>query len=601
MIDKQKFLDDLHEIARQNGGCCLSNEYINSSRKLLFKCKHGHQFESCRDYLKAGNWCPFCAGRGRSVQDLKELANKFGGQCLSEHFLGMDKKHLWKCAKGHQWEAMPSNIIKTSGTWCPICGRKKSDKNRRRHTIEDMYNLASVSGGVCLSTKFESVIKKLTWQCSEGHIWEADPHHVKNGTWCPVCSQKIRAEQHKTHTIEEMQIFATNKGGQCLSIIFANVKDNLLWACAEGHQWMANADNIINGGKWCPVCAGNQLKTIEDMQNIALKRGGKCLSTIYQGANKKLQWECQEGHQWETIPAVIFRGGWCPTCSAGLGERICREFFEQLLGESFKKARPNWLRTSRGHQMELDGYSQVLKIAFEHQGMQHYKSIKHFDSSKSNLFKIQENDRRKRGLCNANGITLIEVPSILEILGIDNVKTFISGELSKNNILVPPEFGNKEIDLNSVYCPNKLSKLQDIALEHGGILISKKYLGIFEHLEWECTEGHRFKAAPNNVKNSGSWCPKCIGRGRNIQDMCSIAVDRGGKCLSKEYVNSITPLLWQCQEGHQWNARPNNVLFGTWCPVCAKKNRWIKRRNSSVEDLEASNEISSRLPPSPLT
>jgi hypothetical protein len=120
------------------------------------------------------------------------------------------------------------------------------------------------------------------------------------------------------------------------------------------------------------------------------------------------------------------------------------------LGESFKKARPNWLRTSRGHQMELDGYSQVLKIAFEHQEMQHYKSIKYFDSSKSNLCKIQENDRQKRELCNANGIILIEVPSILEILGIDNVKTFISGELSKNNILVPPEFGNKEIDLNSV-------------------------------------------------------------------------------------------------------------------------------------------------------
>jgi hypothetical protein len=146
-----------------------------------------------------------------------------------------------------------------------------------------------------------------------------------------------------------------------------------------------------------------------------------------------------------------------------------------------------------------------------------------------------------------------------------------------------------------------LGELQAIALDHGGILISKKYLGIFEYLEWECTEGHQFKAAPNNVKNSGSWCPKCIGRDRNIQDMCSIAVDRGGKCLSKEYVNSITPLLWQCQEGHQWNARPNNVLFGTWCPVCANKNRWIKRRNSSVEDLEPSNGISSRLPPSPLT
>jgi hypothetical protein len=327
MIDKEKLLEELHEIARQRGGCCLSNEYVNSSHKLLFKCKHGHQFESCRDYLKAGNWCPFCAGKGRSIHDLQDLASKFGGECLSEHFLGMNTKHLWRCAEGHQWEAIPQNI-QTLGRWCPVCGRARSDRNRRKYTLKDMQNLAISFGGICLSSQFESVIKKLTWQCSEGHIWEANPHNVKNGGWCPVCAQKIRAEKRKTHIIEEMQTFAISKGGQCLSIKFVNVKDSLLWECAEGHQWMANADNIINGGKWCPPCSGNQLKTLEDMQRIALERGGKCLSTVYEGVNKKLLWECQEGHRWETIPSVIFRGGWCTTCSAGLGERICREFFE---------------------------------------------------------------------------------------------------------------------------------------------------------------------------------------------------------------------------------------------------------------------------------
>jgi Zn finger protein HypA/HybF involved in hydrogenase expression len=122
--------------------------------------------------------------------------------------------------------------------------------------------------------------------------------------------------------------------------------------------------------------------------------------------------------------------------------------------------------------------------------------------------------------------------------------------------------------------------LQAIALERSGKLISEKYLGIFEHLEWECVKGHRFKAAPNNVKNSGSWCPKCLGRGRNIQDMHAVAVSRGGKCLSEEYINSVTPLQWECHEGHQWNARPNNVFFGTWCPICAKKNRTLRNRKA---------------------
>ncbi|MBD2311284.1 hypothetical protein H6G20_06385 [Desertifilum sp. FACHB-1129] len=577
--ERQKLLEELREIARQRGGSCLSNEYVNSSYKLLFKCKHGHQFESCRDYLKAGNWCPFCAGRGRSIKDLQDIASKFGGHCLSNQFLGMNIKHLWRCAEGHQWEAIPQNI-KTLGRWCPVCGRAKSAKNRRRHTLQDMQNLARSFGGVCLSSQFESVIKKLTWQCSEGHIWEAEPHHIKNGGWCPVCAQKNRAEKRKTHTLEEMQAFATNKDGRCISSEFVNVKARLLWECAKGHQWMANADNIINGGKWCPVCSGNQLKTLEDMQEIALRRGGKCLSTVYEGINKKLLWECQEGHRWETIPSVIIRGGWCTTCSAGLGERICREFFEQLFEHPFKKARPNWLRNSEGHQMELDGYSQTLKIAFEHQGTQHYKNIEFFNSSKNKFIKTQNNDQDKRDLCKKNGIVLIEVPSILEILKIENTKSFIRHELLKNGICLPPNFNDKQVDLNAVYSPNKLEELQTIALERGGRLLSEKYLGIFEHLEWECAKGHRFQAAPNNVKNSGSWCPRCLGRGKNIQEMHSVAVARGGKCLSKKYINSITPLLWECQQGHKWNARPSNVLFGTWCPICAKKNRPLSRRKS---------------------
>lgn len=228
--------------------------------------------------------------------------------------------------------------------------------------------------------------------------------------------------------------------------------------------------------------------------------------------------------------------------------------------------------------MELDGYSQTLKIAFEHQGTQHYRSIKFFDSSKNKLRKIQENDQKKRDLCRNNGITLIEVSSILEILGIENVKSFICEKLLKNGIALPHNFEEKEVNLSSVYCSNKLGELQAIALERSGRLISKKYLGIFNHLEWECAKGHRFRAASNNVKNSGSWCPQCLGRGRTIQDMQVVAVARGGKCLSEEYVNSVTHLLWECQENHQWNARPNNVLFGTWCPICAKKNRSISRR-----------------------
>jgi hypothetical protein len=35
-------------------------------------------------------------------------------------------------------------------------------------------------------------------------------------------------------------------------------------------------------------------------------------------------------------------------------------------------------------------------------------------------------------------------------------------------------------------------------------------------------------------------------------------------------------LRWQCSEGHTWEARPGNIKFGQWCPVCARRKRRTK-------------------------
>ena len=36
--------------------------------------------------------------------------------------------------------------------------------------------------------------------------------------------------------------------------------------------------------------------SIEEMQEIARKRGGKCLSKKYINAHTKLEWQCANGH-----------------------------------------------------------------------------------------------------------------------------------------------------------------------------------------------------------------------------------------------------------------------------------------------------------------
>ena len=87
-----------------------------------------------------GTWCPFCSGSVVTIHDMRLLAKKKNGKCLSSQYINSDTKLLWECHDGHQWKATPSSIKR--GTWCPICNSK---------TIEDMKELAASFGGKCLS------------------------------------------------------------------------------------------------------------------------------------------------------------------------------------------------------------------------------------------------------------------------------------------------------------------------------------------------------------------------------------------------------------------------------------------------------------------
>lgn len=494
MKTAQEHLLELQEIAQHRGGKCLADAYVKSNYKLEFECEKQHRWKTTPSRVKLGKWCPDCAGKNKSIDDLHKLAALRNGLCLSKSYLGSDLKHTWQCSDGHTWNAPPSRI--KSGSWCPVCvGKNKS--------IDDLHKLARSRNGLCLSESFLGMSVKHTWQCDKQHRWEAVPSNIQSGSWCPTC-------------------------------------------------------------------AGNRTKTIDDANRIAKLKGGQCLSTHYVNSYQKLEFQCSEGHRWKTSLACVFQGTWCPNCRVFLGEKICREFFEQLLGMPFPKARPSWLKSARGKKMELDGYCEQLKIAFEHQGTQHYKRVKHFHSDKD-FEAVQKRDLIKKELCAKHQITLIEVPSILETLGVDNLKDFIKNALQSAGFAIPCDFDSKEINLKAVYQVDALNELQEIAKKRNGKLLSVTYLGALEKLEWKCEKGHSFFASPTNVKSSNTWCPYCVGLYKTIEDMHRLAEVRGGKCLSLKYVNSKTHLMWQCSKAHQWIATPSKITLGTWCPHCAKE------------------------------
>ncbi len=114
-----------------------------------------------------------------------------------------------------------------------------------------------------------------------------------------------------------------------------------------------------------------------------------------------------------------------------------------------------------------------------------------------------------------------------------------------------------------------LSICNKYAVDKGGKCLSKEYVSIHSKLLWECEFGHIWRASPANIK-CGKWCPVCSQNKKlTLQDCIYFAKSKDGYCRSTKYVNSATALKWECKFGHIWKANFNNVKSkNSWCPIC---------------------------------
>src|ERR1700676_536966 len=118
----------------------------------------------------------------------------------------------------------------------------------------------------------------------------------------------------KRLTIQILNSVAQRRGGRCLSKRYVNFRVPLFWQCDAGHRWQALPTNVTRGS-WCPDCAGVKRLTIEEMRLLAKNRGGQCLSKHYSNDDTKLTWRCAAGHEWKAAPVAVKRGTWCPRCA----------------------------------------------------------------------------------------------------------------------------------------------------------------------------------------------------------------------------------------------------------------------------------------------
>lgn len=110
-----------------------------------------------------------------------------------------------------------------------------------------------------------------------------------------------------------------------------------------------------------------------------------------------------------------------------------------------------------------------------------------------------------------------------------------------------------------------IEDLQKMAQEKNGFCLSSEYIGCKQKLKWQCSKNHVWYSTRSNIAK-GSWCPVCAlasvsmkrlgvqSKRITLNDCIKVAEANGGECLSSEYINSSTKLLWKCEKSHEWFA-----------------------------------------------
>ncbi len=185
--------------------------------------------------------------------------------------IGSRKKVWWKCEKGHEWKASIDHRIKGSG--CPYCSNKK--------VLQGFNDLLTVSKELAKEWNYDknnelkptmitkSSNRTVWWKCKKGHEWEATVNDRCRGNGCPYCSGRypIKGETDLATTNPELaKEWNYNKNENLKPTdIKAGANKKVWWKCEKGHEWEAIVNNRKKG-KGCPYCSGVKvLKGFNDL------------------------------------------------------------------------------------------------------------------------------------------------------------------------------------------------------------------------------------------------------------------------------------------------------------------------------------------------
>jgi len=384
-----------------------------------------------------------------------------------------------------------------------------------------------------------------------------------------------------------------SKRGTCLSNSYD--KDNYLRVKCNNkfHKPWKTSRNNLHAGRWCPECAGVKTASRSKLIKIIKGKGGKVIDLTYSNNRNDILLKCRFDHTFSIKITALLVGSWCKECGLGASERITRMVFEKLYKYKFESCRPSWLVNKKTKMpLELDGYSERLKLAFELQGLHHFKAVDYY-GGETTLNKIKHRDTLKRRMCHEHGVKLIAINWFNPTMNNGEINDYFRKEFERNGI--PWPIGDKDIIINlkSVFLTGKQNEYTQkvfIAAKNQG----KTVLNHFIHSSMDILDcldpnGHLQKIAASELLTGRSiYCRKCAGKDYDEKVYQELAKRYGFHFIGPMPKKKNMKTVWECSQGHRFYRGYTTYSFNPGCPVCwtadFKAEQILKLRGLKIVD-----------------
>jgi hypothetical protein len=589
-----------------------------SGKKVWWLCSKNHEWEAVINSRNRGCGCPHCAGQ-KPTSD-RNFATEYPGLLKEldlEKNKNLDPNNLsprssqnvwWKCVKGILGKLRLLNRTrKRNGTSCPYCiNYKLCNENSLARLRPDIAQDWHPTKNKALTPN--DVIagggNKVWWTCKHGHDWQATVgSRVNNESGCPKCF--LRTSRIEIAVYSEIQALFPNaswqekiEGYEC--DIF--IKDRNIGIEIDGVYWHRRRHDVDTVKSKLFDKKGIQLYRLREEglpllseRDISFKWSDNTFPTISKLVEQILQHadlndnERLKLHSYvngnslvnEKLYRKIVSNLPAPPPGKSLADIIpelakewAYDLNAPLTPEHFRPSanKSAWWRCKRGHTWKsviqqrtfrrsgclrctLQAATSENNLAVIHPELvKEWHPEKNCDIRPGDVF--PKSNQKYWWKCIKGHEWLAVVSCRASGAGCPFCYGRFASETNNLVVSYPEILAEWDAELNKGLNPSDFTP-------HVG-----------KKIWWRCNKSHTWQATIYNRTKNKSGCPICArnkSRKYSIEYFQKFARERGGKCLSTEYLSCRKKIKMICKNGHEWETRADNILYEQqWCNRCRK-------------------------------